>query len=210
MKNIIKQLLSSTKCWIIWWKKKMKIVKNEDLASQLGLFSLLAWLLQGERRYAWLIYAWLALQASQAGLYWSKTRFAWACLRLFLYWSRQVGPASLSLSSPPLLYHNLASLLPWHLNREVVCSCCHYLWQRVMKNSLPNVFGKDHRVWAGHLGVGRLLKRFERATELWAGRLKSLSGPSSCGTAAQKSLSGPLSCGPAAQKVGSGVDLGCP
>ena len=118
--------------------------------------------------------------------------------------------AGLALPSPPILYHNLASLLPWHLNREVVCSCCHYLWQRVMKNSLPNVFGKDHRVWAGHLGVGRLLKRFERATELWAGRLKSLSGPSSCGTAAQKSLSGPMSCGPAAQKVGSSVDLSCP
>jgi len=52
MKNIIKQLLSSTKSWIIWWKKKMKIVKNEDLASQPGLFSFMAWLLQGERKYA--------------------------------------------------------------------------------------------------------------------------------------------------------------
>jgi hypothetical protein len=52
MKNIIKQLLSSIKSWIIWWKKKMKIVKNEDLASQLRLNSFLAWLLQGERKYA--------------------------------------------------------------------------------------------------------------------------------------------------------------
>ena len=42
----------------------MKIVKNEDLASQLRLNSFLAWLLQGEREYARLSSAWLALQAS--------------------------------------------------------------------------------------------------------------------------------------------------
>ena len=88
--------------------------------------------------------------------------------------------ASLSLPSPPILCHSLASLLLWHLKREVVYCCCNYLWQRVKKNSLTNVFGKDHRVWAGHLGVDRLLEKvwagtelwpaaqnFERATELW-------------------------------------------
>ena len=41
---------------------------------------------------------------------------------------------------------HLASLLLWHLKREVVYCCCNYLWQRVKKNSLTNVFGKDHRV----------------------------------------------------------------
>ena len=120
------------------------------------------------------------------------SRFTLACLQappppLPLTWL--AGPSSSSTT-------NLASLLLWHLKREVVYCCCNYLWQRVKKNSLTNVFGKDHRVWAGHLGVDRLLKK------VWAGhrvvgRLLKI-------------LSGPLSCGPSAQKVGSSVDLSCP
>ena len=108
--------------------------------------------------------------------YWSKQRFTLACLQahpppLPLAWL--AGPSSSSTT-------HLASLLLWHLKREVVYCCCNYLWQRVKKNSLTNVFGKDHRVWAGHLGVDRLLEKvwagtelwpaaqnFERATELW-------------------------------------------
>jgi len=105
------------------------------------------------------------------------SRFTLACLQappppLPLTWL--AGPSSSSTT-------NLASLLLWHLKREVVYCCCNYLWQRVKKNSLTNVFGKDHRVWAGHLGVDRLLKKglsglpscgpaaqnFERTTELW-------------------------------------------
>ena len=87
------------------------------------------------------------------------SRFTLACLQappppLPLTWL--AGPSSSSTT-------NLASLLLWHLKREVVYCCCNYLWQRVKKNSLTNVFGKDHRVWAGHLGVDRLLEK------VWAG-----------------------------------------
>ena len=75
--------------------------------------------------------------------YWSKQRFTLACLQappppLPLAWL--AGPSSSSTT-------HLAPLLLWHLKREVVYCCCNYLWQRVKKNSLTNVFGKDHRVW---------------------------------------------------------------
>ena len=81
---------------------------------------------------------------------------------------------------------NLASLLLWHLKREVVYGCCNYLWQRVKKNSLTNVFGKDHRVWAGHLGVDRRLKKVWASHRVVGRLLKILSGPLSCGPSAQK------------------------
>ena len=100
------------------------------------------------------------------------SRFTLACLQappppLPLTWL--AGPSSSSTT-------NLASLLLWHLKREVVYCCCNYLWQRVKKNSLTNVFGKDHRVWAGHLGVDRMFKKVWACHRVVAGCSKFWAG----------------------------------